>query len=278
MQVDDEKSAPPSSSADSGRTGLIQFLEAYPNVVRTVSVLTFLIAWELAARDSNPLFMTYPTAILRASVELFQSGVLMRGLIDSLIPFSIGMAISIIFGVMIGLGMGISRVVEYILDPYVNALNAVPRIALVPLVILWFGLGVVAKVVIVVSVAIFPIIINTFAGVRDVRGALLDISRAYSATPSQTLWKIIVPASLPFIMTGVRLGLGLGIIGMIVAEFFTAVTGLGGIIIEYGNTFQTAKMFVAIVVVGMLGIMVSGAAMAIERHWAKWRISERERV
>src|SRR5690606_4743507 len=119
------------------------------------------------------------------------------------------------------------RIVEYTLDPYVNALNAVPRIALVPLVILWFGLDTIAKVVIVVSLAIFPIIINTFAGVRDVRGVLLDIGRAYSATPSQTLWKIIIPASLPFIMTGIRLGLSLGVIGMIVAEFFTAVTGPG---------------------------------------------------
>jgi ABC-type nitrate/sulfonate/bicarbonate transport system permease component len=279
MQAENEKrtSSTDSSNPDAGRASLTQMLESYPNIVRAVSVVTFLVFWEIAARDSNPLFMTYPSAILRASVDLFQSGALLRGLVDSLIPFSIGMVVSIVFGVLIGLAMGISRVVEYIIDPYVNALNAVPRIALVPLVILWFGLGIVAKVVIVISVAIFPIIINTFAGVRDVRGALLDIGRAYSATPSQTLWKIIIPASLPFIMTGIRLGLGLGIIGMIVAEFFTAVTGLGGIIVEYGNTFQTAKMFVAIVVVGLLGILMSEIAMAIERHWAKWRVSERER-
>ena len=279
MQNENQEKAPVgvSPKRDVERASLGEMIVSYPNIVRAVSVLTFLVAWEVLARDSDPIFMTYPSAILRASVDLINSGALLRGLIDSLIPFSIGMVVSIVFGVLIGLAMGVSRVVEYIIDPYVNALNAVPRIALVPLVILWFGLGVVAKVVIVISVAIFPIIINTFAGVRDVRGALLDIGRAYSATPSQTLWKIIIPASLPFIMTGVRLGLGLGIIGMIVAEFFTAVSGLGGIIVEYGNTFQTAKMFVAIVVVGLLGILVSEIAMALERHWAKWRINERER-
>lgn len=277
MKAETDRSSLGETKVETERPGLVRLLESYPNVLRVASVLIFLAAWEFAARDSDPLFMTYPSAILRAGWEMVQSGVLLRGFIESIIPFSIGMIVSIVFGALIGLAMGMSRIVEYILDPYVNALNAVPRIALVPLVILWFGLDTVAKVVIVVSVAIFPIIINTFAGVRDVRGVLLDIGRAYSATPSQTLWKIIIPASLPFIMTGIRLGLSLGVIGMIVAEFFTAVTGLGGIIVEYGNTFQTAKMFVAIVVVGLLGIFVSEVAMAFERHWAKWRISERER-
>ncbi|WP_108663184.1 ABC transporter permease [Acuticoccus kandeliae] len=243
----------------------------YPNLVRTASIIVFLILWEIVGRNMDPLFMTYPTAIFSASIELLQTGELQKAFVQSLIPLTIGMVISIVGGMVIGLAMGLSRVVEYAIDPYVNGLNAIPRIALVPLIILWCGLGLTAKVVIVVSVGIFPIIINTFAGVKDVQGTLVDVGRAYSASQRQVLFKIILPAALPFIMAGIRLGFGLGIIGMIVAEFFTAVSGLGGIIIDYGNTFQTAKMFVAIIVIGALGIVLSGAVMMLERRWTGWR-------
>jgi len=262
---------------DVERVKLSEFLENYPNVVRTISVVIFLCFWEVVGRQMDPIFMTYPTAIFEAAVSLTMSGELVRGFLQSLWPFSIGMVISIVCGIPIGLAMGMSRIFEYAIDPYVNALNAIPRVALVPLIILWCGLGVVAKVVIVVSVAIFPVIINTYAGVRDVRGALLDVGHAYSATRWQTMQKIILPASLPFIMAGVRLGVGLGIIGMIVAEFFTAINGLGGIIVQYGNTFQTAQMFVAIFIVGVLGVVLTEAVMALERRWASWRFNERAR-
>jgi NitT/TauT family transport system permease protein len=255
--------------------GLLELLGAYPNLVRALSLVVFLCLWEFVGRRMDPIFMTYPVAIFDAAIGLVASGELLRGLAQSLVPFAVGMVISIIFGITLGLAMGLWRVFEYAVDPYVNALNAIPRVALVPLIILWCGLGVLAKIVIVVSVAIFPIIINTYAGVRDVRGVLLDVGNAYSASRWQSLRFIILPASLPFIMAGIRLGLGLGIIGMIVAEFFTAINGLGGIIIEYGNTFQTAKMFVAIFVVGMMGVVMSETAMVLERRWASWRASER---
>ena len=273
MPRDDARAATPTAEP----VKLRELLENYPNLVRTLSVVLFLIFWELAGRQMDPIFMTYPTAIFHAAVELTASGELIRGFFQSLGPFAIGMVISVLAGVPIGLAMGMSRIVEYAIDPYVNALNAIPRVALVPLIILWCGLGVFAKVVIVVSVAIFPIIINTYAGVRDVRGALLDVGRAYSATSWQTLCKIILPAALPFVMAGIRLGVGLGIIGMIVAEFFTAINGLGGIIVQYGNTFQTAQMFVAIFIVGVLGVVLTEAVMALERRWASWRFSERAR-
>jgi len=259
------------------RMGLIEFLDTYPNAVRAISVIIFLCVWEIVGRHMDPIFMTYPVAIFEAAIGLISSGELVRGFMQSLVPFAVGMLISIILGIAIGLAMGLWRIFEYAVDPYVNAMNAIPRVALVPLIILWCGLGVFAKIVIVVSIAIFPIIINTYSGVRDVRGVMLDVGNAYSATRLQTLRLIILPAALPFIMTGIRLGLSLGIIGMVVAEFFTAVNGLGGIIVAYGNTFQTAKMFVAIFAIGTMGVVMSEAAMALERHWASWRASERNR-
>jgi NitT/TauT family transport system permease protein len=277
MQSEPRMPAPQPASSAGGRMSFFELLDAYPNLVRALSLVVFLCIWEVVGRRMDPIFMTYPVAVFEAAIGLIASGELLRGLVQSLVPFAVGMLISIVFGVGLGLAMGLSRVFEYIVDPYVNALNAIPRVALVPLIILWCGLGVAAKIVIVVSVAIFPIIINTYAGVRDVRGVLLDVGNAYSATRWQSLRFIILPAALPFIMAGIRLGLGLGIIGMIVAEFFTAISGLGGIIVEYGNTFQTAKMFVAIFVVGTMGVLLSEAAMALERRWASWRVSERNR-
>ena len=126
--------------------------------------------------------MTYPTAIVRAAWDMALSGELQAAIIATMGPFLLGMAISIVAGIAIGLLIGQFRLAEYILDPFLDALYSLPRVALVPLIMLWFGLGLGGKVIIVVSIAMFPIIVNTYAGVRDVRGSLLDIGRAYAAS------------------------------------------------------------------------------------------------
>lgn len=253
-------------------------LEDRPNLLRGLSVAAFMVLWEVVGRQMNPIFMTYPTAVARAAVELVASGELQEALALSLLSFGLGMTISIVGGIVIGLLIGQFWVLEYTLDPYINALYAIPRVALVPLIILWFGLELGGKVVIVVSIAIFPIIINTYAGVKDVRGSLLEIGRAYGATERQLFFKIVLPAALPFVMAGIRLAVGLGIIGMIVAEFFTAIKGLGGLIISYSNSFATAKVFVPLVVVGLIGIGLTQLVQAIEHRLAPWREAERTRL
>jgi ABC-type nitrate/sulfonate/bicarbonate transport system permease component len=155
--------------------------------------------------------------------------------------------------------------------------KALPRIALVPLIILWAGLEFVGKVTILVSVAIFPITVNTYSGIRDVRGSMLEIGRAYGATEWQIFWKIVLPAAVPFIMAGIRLAVGLAIIGIIVAEFFTAISGLGGMIVEYANVFATAKLFVPIIVIAIVGVVLTELVMWLERRMSRWRQLERER-
>jgi ABC-type nitrate/sulfonate/bicarbonate transport system permease component len=252
-------------------------LKAYPNTIRITSVAVFFILWEIFGRDVNPLFLSYPTAIFRAAVNISATGELQAAFWASMIPLSIGLAISIVFGIAIGVLIAHFWWLEYTLDPFLNALYAIPRIALVPLVILWAGLETTGKVAILVSIAIFPMIINTYAGIKDVRGALLEIGRAYCATPMQIFWKITLPASLPYIMAGIRLTVGLGIIGMIVAEFFTAITGLGGLIVFFANAFATAKLFVPIIVIGALGVGLAELLSWIERRLLVWRTSERER-
>jgi NitT/TauT family transport system permease protein len=150
-------------------------------------------------------------------------------------------------------------------------------VALVPLIMLWAGLGVSSKIIILVSIAIFPVIINTFAGIRDVRLSMLEVGRAYCASNSQIFFKIVIPSAVPFLMTGIRLAVGLGIIGIIVAEFFTAQTGLGGLIIRYSNLFATAKMFVPIIVIGLLGVLLTELVRMLEMRLSRWRTLEQKR-
>jgi NitT/TauT family transport system permease protein len=248
-----------------------------PNAIRTVSVVAFFIFWEYFGRRMDPIFMAPPSAIFRATGELIMNGALKKALIESLWPFSVGMVLTVIIGIALGIAIAQWKTVEYILDPFINALYAVPRIALVPLIILWAGLEFAGKVTILVSVAVFPIIVNTYSGIRDVRGSMLEIGRAYGATESQIFFKIILPAALPFIMAGVRLSVGLAIIGIIVAEFFTAISGLGGMIVEYANVFATAKLFVPIIVIALVGVVLTEFIQWLERRLSRWRMLERER-
>lgn len=249
-----------------------------PNVIRTIAVATFFAIWEFYGRRMDPIFMAPPSAIFDAALQLIQSGALRKGLIESLWPFAAGMTLTVILGIAIGVAIAQWRLVEYICDPFINALYAIPRIALVPLIILWVGLEFTGKVAILVSVAVFPIIVNTYAGIRDVRGSMLEIGRAYGATDAQIFFKIILPAAIPFIMAGVRLSVGLAIIGIIVAEFFTAISGLGGMIVEYANVFATAKLFVPIIVIALVGVVLTEIVMWAERRLSRWRTLERERL
>jgi NitT/TauT family transport system permease protein len=257
--------------------GLVSWLKAHPNAIRVGGVVAFFIFWEFSARGMNPLFMSYPSAIFKAAWVILQNGVLVNAFLTSMVPFLSGLAISIVGGVAIGVLMAQYWFIGNLLDPFVNAFMVLPRVALVPLIMLWAGIEVTGKITIIVSIAIFPVIINTYAGIKDVRGNLLEIGYAYAATGRQQFTKIILPASVPYIMAGVRLAVGVAIIGMIVAEFFTAVNGLGGLIIDYANKFATALLFVPIIVIGLLGVVLTEVVVRVERRLSRWRIAERSR-
>ena len=254
-----------------------QWWIAHPVLIRVISVAVFLGVWEYFGRRIDPLFLAAPSAIAEAAVEMSKSGELWDALLTTLYPFTIGMLISIFGGIVIGVAMAQWKLVECILDPFVNAMYAIPRVALVPLIMLWAGLGVPSKIIILVSIAIFPVIINTFAGIRDVRHSMLEVGRAYCATDTQIFFKIVVPSAVPFLMTGIRLAVGLGIIGIVVAEFFTAQTGLGGVIVRYSNLFATAKMFVPIIVIGLLGVILTELVRMCEMRLSRWRTLEQKR-
>jgi NitT/TauT family transport system permease protein len=200
---------------------------------------------------------------------------LLRQAAVSLATLGVGFGVSVVLGVGLGLLTGRSRVAEAVLDPHLNALYATPQVALTPLLMMWLGLGFAVKVVIIFLFAFFPILINTTSGVKNVSASLVEVGHAYLASERQILFKVVFPAALPFIMAGIRLAVGRALVGMVVAELFTAITGLGAMLTLYGNLFETAKMFVVIVVFGLLGVGLIRATQALESRMARWKETER---
>jgi ABC-type nitrate/sulfonate/bicarbonate transport system permease component len=243
-------------------------------IVRLVSIVGVIALWEILGRQVDPLFMSYPSAISVAAVQMIANGELLTGLASSLRTLIVSFAIASVIGTVLGLLIGRYRFVDAATDWLVNALYATPLVAIIPLVILWFGLGNTAKTFIVTILAVFPILINTTAGVRNVPRQLIDVGNAFAANERQIFLKVILPSALPYMMTGLRLGVGRAIIGMVVAEFFTAITGLGALIVKYGNQYDTASMFVPIFVLMFLGVMLSMLLKRAEEWIAPWRATE----
>jgi len=243
-----------------------------PRWITTLASLAVLIgAWEFFGRDINPVFGSYPSAILAAFGELVRSGQLGAALYESLRPFVVGYGLAIIAGVPLGLVIGRFRVVEAALGIYVTAGYAMPLVALVPLLILWLGLGFAVKAAVVFLMSLFPITINTWLGVTAVPKSLIDVGRAFVASDAVILRRIVLPATLPYIMAGIRLAVGRAVVAMVIAEFFTTISGLGAIIINSANNFDTATMFVPIVVLMVLAIGLNSLIGWVEHRVAPWQ-------
>lgn len=244
------------------------------SIIRLVSIVVVLLAWEIGGRHINPLFMSYPSAIVKAAIAMFQTGELITALASSLQTLLTGFVTASVIGIVAGLLIGRYRSVDAATDWLVNALYATPLIAVIPLVILWFGLGDSAKLFIVTILAVFPVLINTASGVKNIPRSLIDVGTAFAANERQVFLKIIIPAVTPFIMTGLRLGIGRAIIGMVAAEFFTAITGLGALIVKYGNQYDTASMFVPILILMLLGVALTSLVRKFEEMFAPWRAND----
>jgi len=265
---------------ESGGAAPIEDLAAPPRargkiwMIRLASMATVIGAWELVGRRSSPLFLPTPIAVAKAGTTMIRTGELMGALASSVQTVVIGFLTAAAVGIVLGLLIGRYRVVDAATDWLINALYATPLVAVIPLVILWLGLGDLAKLFVVTILAVFPVLINTAAGVRNVPRALIDVSTAFAASERQVFLKIILPSAVPYMMTGLRLGIGRAIIGMVVAEFFTAITGLGALIVKYGNRYDTASMFVPILVLMLLGILLTSLVRRAEEHFAPWRMAD----
>jgi NitT/TauT family transport system permease protein len=240
-------------------------------VITVASLVVLLGAWEIFGRDVNPVFGSYPSAIAEAGWQLARTGKLWAALSDSLRPFLVGYGLAILIGVPVGLVTGRFRTVEAAIGIYITAGYAMPLVALVPLLVLWLGLGFAVKVAVIFLMSVFPICINTWVGVTAVPKTLIEVGKSFVAPDTVILRRIVLPATLPYIMAGIRLAVGRAVVAMVIAEFFTSISGLGAIIITSANNFDTATMFVPIVILMVMAIGLTYLIGAVERWVAPWQ-------
>lgn len=245
---------------------------AIPGLYVSIASITIaFVLWEFFGREINPIFASHPSAIYSAGIAMVASGQIFEAFFDSVQALVAGYVLAAICAIPFGLLLGRYRLFEAAFGIYVTAGYATPLVALIPLFVLWFGLGFTVKVAIIFVLAIFPIVINTWAGVKAVPKTLIEVGTSFVASDTAIMRKIIVPATLPYIMTGLKLAVGRAVIAMVVAEFFTAITGLGGIILEAGDSFKTAHMFVPIIVLMALGVGLTALVGWLEHRVAPWQ-------
>jgi NitT/TauT family transport system permease protein len=232
-------------------------------VLRLLSVAVVLGGWQLFGTAYSTSF---PSSIARSAVHTFASEVV-PSFQDTLEGFGVGFAICIVVGVPLGLLMARSRIAELALEPYVNALYATPRLALIPVLILWLGVNFHLRVAVVIVSGLFPIVLNSYLGAREVDPKLLDVGKAFAATRFQVLRTIVFPGSLAYTFAGIRIGFGRAFIGMIVAEIETSAVGIGNLISQDASEIRMDAMWVAIISLGLFSIVLS-VGMKMAERWA----------
>jgi ABC-type nitrate/sulfonate/bicarbonate transport system permease component len=243
-------------------------------ILGAAAVIVFLTAWELCGNTLqliNPMFMSAPSLVFKAAYQMFASGEIFNDLYVSGIEFVVGYILSIVVAIPFGIAIGWYKRFAYVCDPFVNAMNATPRIALLPLVIIWLGIGILSKVGIIFLGAVFPLLINTRDGVKTTPHNLLTAAKSFGASEWQIFKSVVLPSTLPFILTGLRLAVGRALIGVMVGELYAATAGIGFMITVAGATFQTDKVFVGVLIFAISGMTLTAVIDRYERRFDKWR-------
>lgn len=240
--------------------------------VYRLGFLALLVAlWTLAAHQFGRNVVPSPLATFEAAQRLIAEGRLLSAFSASLTVYLSGYVLAVICAIPIGVLMGGFRVLGKTLEIYVFALAATPRVAFIPLIIVILGLGADAKIFIIFLGALMPILINTYAGVKAVDEELVEMARSAGASRERIFLSIVLPSAVPFVVTGMRLGATIGLINTVVAELYTAVSGLGGLLAIYGNTFRMAEYFVVVITLAVVGVVVTEALRHVETRLARWR-------
>jgi NitT/TauT family transport system permease protein len=236
-----------------------------------VVIVVGLWEWAWSAGKISPLFFTGPSQVVDRFVIEWNEGRLKQDMAYSGINFVIGVGGAITAGVVLGVIVGWYRRLAMVFEPFLTALYSTPRVALIPLVLIWFGIGMWSKVFIVFINAFFPVLINTIGGVRAIDRDLLRAARAFCASDWQIFTTVVIPGSVPFILTGIRQAVSLGLIGVVVGEMFGGSEGIGYMVNYGGQTFQTDTVFLGVVLIAMAGIILTWLAERLERHFSRWR-------
>ena len=242
-------------------------------VIGTVAVILFAISWEGVVRLGmvNPLFTSAPSRIISTFLGMTHEGTLGKDLRISGTEFLIGYSLAVVVGILVGVAMGWYRDVSAALQPFVSALYSTPRIALVPLFIIWLGIGIWSKVAVVFLVAVFQVLISTEAGVRAADESLIRTARSFGANDRRIFTTIVLPGAVPFLITGLRLGLGQALVGIVVAELYASTAGIGHEIALAGETFQTDRVFVGIVILATAAICLMWCLRQFEMRFDSWK-------
>lgn len=242
-------------------------------VLGSLSVAVMLAAWEACWQAGwiSPLFFSGPSAVGLRFYDVLVNGTLVADMLYSGRNFVAGFALAALTAIPAGLALGWYRRARLLVNPFINGLYATPRISFIPLIIIWFGIGMWSKVFIVFVSAFFPILVNTMAGVHSLDSSLLRAARSFCASDRQIFQTIALPGSVPFILTGVRQGVAHGLIGVVVGELFAGSEGIGFMISYAGQNFATDLLFVGVLVIAAVGIALTAVAERVQRHFSQWR-------
>ena len=250
------------------------FYEKYEAAIWGFGSIGLILAiWEAAwqAKMISPLFFSGPSAIAKQFVYAWTQGNLKGDLVYSGTNFTLGFLAAAFAGVVVGILVGWYKKVRMLADPILNALYATPRVAMIPLILMWFGIGMWSKVFIVFISAFFPVLVNTVGGMRAIDRDLLRAARAFCASDWQIFKTVAIPGAVPFILTGIRQGVALGLIGVVVGEMFGGSQGVGFMVAYGGQTFATDTLFVGVFIIAAAGIILTWLAERLERRFSQWR-------
>ena len=234
-----------------------------------------LAVWEIVGPSVDPIFFTYPSKIAVAFYDLTVSGDLPHYLAQSLEVMLYGLLSAVLIGIPLAVLMARVRWLDWALELPINAVYATPLAALVPLLVLWFGIYLKAKIIVVFLFAVFPILINTYQGVRECDKNILEVARSFRSSEWRMWQDVLLPFAVPYIAAGIRLAIGRGLVGMVIAEFYTTISGLGFMITRYANNFEMDKTFVPVIVLMFLGISFTSGLKWLERRIAPWSHAQR---
>ncbi len=237
-------------------------------------VLLVLAMWQVSAalKWFNPLYTSSPKAVLISAYHFIPSA---EGLTDMRVSgeeFATGLLMAIVVGVGLGLLMGWYSLLEETLNLALNIFYSLPLVALAPIIVLWFGIGIASKVVVVFVASLFPILVSTLTGVKNVDRSLLNLARSCNASRSQIWRTILLPGAVPSIVTGVRLGMATALIGVVVGEFIASSAGIGYLVSQAANNFNIDLLFVGLLIIAVASVVLTVVLKAVERHFNKWRV------
>src|ERR1700745_1230789 len=247
-----------------------------PAALGTGSIVLLLVIWEalphlVTLSAGTKMFFTTPSRVGVTLWGMIVTGTLWAPLGVSAAGFGIGLLLAIAVGLPLGVLLGRSRTLNAMIDPFITAFNATPRLVFLPLLMLWFGIGIWSKVAVVFLGALFPLLINTYEGVRNSDKLLINVVRSFGANEWDIARLVVVPNALPFIVVGLRLAIGRAVLGVVVAEFFGSQEGLGVVMVRAASSFDVNVVFAGLVVFAALSLLMTGLVKIIEDRMSRWR-------